>query len=110
MRLGIPIFLTRFSILNQAEFANGGAKLIEEGLAGKWYPSLIFKQINDTELAFKNKPLEFKIGFRVRSPMRGIVQLDSSYQVSIKGFVPFAAPFIVIAFIIFFCNHIWQPI
>ncbi len=102
MRIGIPISITRFPILKREEFEDVSARLLTEGLVGKWYPSLAFKQISDRELAFKNKLFEFKIGLRSRSPVRGIIILDPSYQVVIRGFLPFSTPLVLIIFIAFF--------
>lgn len=104
IRTGIPMFVTRFPILKKEAFENVGTKLAEEGLEGRWYPSLIFKQVSDTELAFRNKFFEFKLGFQFGLPMRGIVTLDSYYQVVMKGFWPFTLPILWIVSTVLFID------
>ena len=104
IRTGIPMFVTRYPIFKKEAFENVGTKLAEEGLEGRWYPSLVFKQVSDTELAFRIKFFDFKLGFHFGLPMRGIVTLDSSYQVVMKGFWPFYFPILWIVSTVLFIN------
>ena len=46
-------------------------------LSSSFYPTAVFKRISETELAFRNKLFEYKIGFRVRFPYHGVARLDT---------------------------------
>ena len=87
VRTGIPISIERFSIRKKENFEDVLLKLIDEGLIGTWYPSLEFMTLSDKELAFRNVLLETKKDWFFRLPIRGFIRLNSSNEVSIKGFL-----------------------
>jgi hypothetical protein len=105
MRLGIPVWWQRTQVLSKEKFCQAAARLDGTGLAGKWYPTIIFKRISQNELAFRHKRRESKAGFRFRSPIRGMVRLSAeAYTVTVINYLPWTTPVAIFLFLWLFSN------
>ena len=89
IRFGLPVFIFRFPLPKRFVFWELVPDMESQQLSSSFYPTAVFKRISETELAFRNKLFEYKIGFRVRFPYHGAVRLDThSGVVTITSFIP----------------------
>ncbi len=96
-RFGLPLYIFRFPLSRRHLFWEFSQSLGTKSIPGSFYPTTIFKKISETELAFKNKPLEFKISLQLNMPYYGIVKLDPhSGMVTIKGYISWLTLFLMI--------------
>ena len=100
MRLGIPAWWQSAQVVSKEQFRRTITKLDGTELSGTWYPSVMFKQISPNELAFRHKMWGRRAGFRLRSPVRGMVRLkDNSYTITVTNYLPWATPAALLFFL-----------
>ncbi len=103
IRFGLPVSVLHFPLSRRFLFWELIPDMESQPISSSFYPTAVFKRISETELAFRNKLLEYKIGFRLRFPYHGVVRLDAhSGVVTITGFIPWYAPFAMVWSFCFF--------
>ena len=108
MRVGIPAWWQSASIPTEEQFRQAITQMDGTELRGTWYPTIVFRRISPTELAFRHKLGEFKVGFRFRSPIRGIVRLvEGQYTVKVTNYLPWSTPVALALFIWLFRSFAW---
>lgn len=105
MRLGIPIWWQSSPLATKEQFWQAAEQLDGTELSGTWYPTIIFKRLSPNELAFRHKFWELKVGFRFRSPVRGLVRLvDGEYSVKVINYLPWSMPAVLVLFLWLFSS------
>ena len=77
IRFGLPVYISHFTLPSRFMFWKLVPDMESQQLSSSFYPTAVFKRISETELAFRNKLFEYKIGFRVRFPYHGVARLDT---------------------------------
>jgi hypothetical protein len=87
-RKGVTIYSQEYSTTRSVDFAAYIPHLEKKFHKRRFQPSIVFKLISDNECAFKEKAFEFRLGFRFKYQVRGIIRFHPTRSaITLDGYL-----------------------